>query len=118
MKTLQDAANKIARHLFKQKACSTNGVSCRYRVEKSGRLANRCAVGCLIEKKHYSSALGNKGAWAVEVKAAIRESGYETNGEAVNFYSEAQRIHDSDWHNRNAAFKQLCTNCNLEYNPS
>lgn len=119
MKTLQDAANKIARHLLKQKARSHDGNTCRYRIiSDSGRLVNRCAIGCLIEKKYYEHAFENKGIWRDMIRGAIKESGYDVSGSALDFYDSAQKIHDGDWDNRNAAFKQLCANYNLEYNPS
>ena len=118
MKTLQQAADKIARHLFKQKSRSYNGERCQYRVESdSGRLMNRCAVGCLIEKKYYGVGMEGSTAWADRVSYAIEKSGYDNSNHSLKFYREAQLIHDSDWNNRNTEFEKLCVRYGLQYNP-
>jgi len=66
MKTQQEIFDTVATHLLKQNDKSLDSYGeCRYRAEDG----NMCAVGCLIDTKHYTS--GFEGYLADDNRVAI-----------------------------------------------
>ncbi len=113
--TLQQVADKIAKHLKRQKKCCFNGARCLYRIEDSrGKLINACAVGCLIPKSEYSSDIEGRRVEDDKVSALMKKLNLYP---FLSFLKEAQFIHDGEWENRNKAFETLCRQYKLQYNP-
>lgn len=120
MKTLQQIANIIAKHLFNQKERCYDDLmgNCRYRLEKDGQV-NKCAFGALIPDELYIAEIENNGSDALFNKFPefIAACGIPNDGDTYEFLFAAQRIHDGEWQNRNERFKALCKKYKLEYNP-
>ena len=71
MTSEQTIFNKVAAHLLTQREQSLNADGrCSYR----GQNGRRCAVGCLINDKHYHSALGDKTIDTYAVRQAVKNS--------------------------------------------
>ncbi len=114
-KTLQSAANKIFRHLSKmteQSICFRPhwGNVCAYR----GEFGNKCAIGCLILNRLYDpimdnslEAVGTKLKYSPLVISALRRSGWPTDARAIDFYVDAQEVHDSFFERRIEKFIEL-----------
>jgi hypothetical protein len=113
MKTLQQAFDHVVNHLRSQGKRSLLHPSdenypptktddtdtCAYR-SQDGKLM--CAVGCLIDDKHYDPKI--EGLALVcndEAMEAIEKSGWPTDDQARNLYWELQHVHDGvpikDW---------------------
>lgn len=90
----QEIFDKVANHLFTQKAQSANAEgSCMYR----GYNGRMCAVGALIADEAYDQSLENRRANAsIVIKALLKsgviESVYEE--EKVKLLTDLQDIHD------------------------
>ncbi len=118
MKTLQQIADIIAKHLFNQKEkCAILG-NCRYRLEEDGQV-NKCAFGALIPDELYTGEIEGKGSDTLFSKfpELIAACGIPDDSDTYEFLHIAQRIHDGEWRNRNESFERLCQGYNLEYNP-
>ena len=120
MKTLQQIADIIAKHLFNQKEACVDDFRgrCQYRLEKMG-VVNKCAFGALIPDELYIEAIEGKGSDILfkEFPEFIATCGIPNDGDTHAFLNTAQIIHDSDWTSRDVMFKELCKEYNLEYNP-
>ena len=100
MSELQDTFNRVARHLLAQNRVSSNGENCLYR----GPGGTRCAVGCVIDDKHYCSRLEGRTVGSEEVRRALVKSGVPYRWEIFAMLSDLQTVHDywgvSDWRTR------------------
>ena len=88
--TLRQVEEKILTHLKAQGRRSKVRSSCRYR----GPNGLRCAIGCLIDDKHYYAGLECLGATSLEVAHALEASGYPTSRAALEIYRVWQDRHD------------------------
>lgn len=106
--TLQEIFDKVAEHLRTQGKRAYNGSKCVYRLPQEGGITLTCAVGCLIDDKHYSLKLENKSVGYLTVQDALIASGVGTEeqlryapgskrGRPVmnQLLAELQRLHDN-----------------------
>jgi hypothetical protein len=107
MMTLQQIFDKVARHLLTQmKQSRTELGSCAYR----GADNTMCAVGCLIEDKHYKRTIEFKGARDTNVQEILVKSGILEAVDVDNYslktelLARLQVVHDS---NQPSAWKEL-----------
>jgi hypothetical protein len=84
----QEIFDFVVNHLRAQRVPSANSTGCMYR----GPNGTKCAVGCLIPDAFYKPHIEHKAAHASEVKAILKEIGY--NGHEIYFIGALQRIHD------------------------
>lgn len=89
----QEVYNKVRAHLLTQRARSVladcpAGMACAYR----GVGGLKCAIGCLIEDKHYDPEFERFGVGKTSVRDALRLSGVAYD---VDFLSALQVIHDN-----------------------
>jgi len=95
MKTQQEIFDTVATHLLKQNDKSLDSYGeCRYRAEDG----NMCAVGCLIDTKHYTSGFEGYLADDNRVAMALQNSGVDAmNDERVeDLVRRLQEIHDEE----------------------
>ncbi len=116
LKNLQSIFNKIIDHLDKQKEKSIENNQCFYR----GPNNLKCAVGALIEDKHYYEDLETLPAHNIEVSKCLVLSGIDAyNSEISRFLSDCQWVHDTKpiekW---NEQFKQIASKYKLDFDES
>lgn len=119
--TLQEIANKMARHLKRQKQQCHNGTKCVYRLEtSSGRCENRCVFGALIPKRKYNDDFecGDINYLIKSYPTILVDLNLPEDAKSVTFYRAAQDIHDGSWEIRNDEFRKLCDRNGLDYNPN
>jgi hypothetical protein len=87
--TEQQILDKVVQHLAQQKQRSIIGETCRYRIQKSGKILE-CAIGCLIPKRSYSPEMEGSSIWALIETRNI----FFPKIRNTQFLSELQNIHD------------------------
>lgn len=93
----QKLFDKVVNHLVAQGKQSighfpSGDEGCLYR-SKDGL---SCAVGCLIEDKHYTRDMENREPGYPVVTEGLRKSGVSTDASTLQLLRELQRIHDND----------------------
>ena len=93
--TLQEIFNRAVEGLAAQgfepsRADDLHDAGCRYR----GAGGRKCAVGHLIDDRHYARRIEGKGVDWVEVQSALRRSGVTVNSESIHFLLDLQAAHD------------------------
>jgi len=85
--TKQTTFNRVAKHLLKQKKRSIGKMfgECAY----YGDNGLRCAVGCLISKKHYTSEMEGCSADDSPVESFLKSKGHD-----IYLCMDLQNIHD------------------------
>jgi hypothetical protein len=88
--TDQEIFDKVSTHLLQQNKPAMEDGRCRYRT--SDGLS--CAVGCLIAPEVYSEGLEGQGVVALDLRAALRDSGIGTTYKTLTLLSDLQDLHD------------------------
>lgn len=96
MLTDKNIFRKVQKHLLRQNQKSARWNSCLFRLEKDGKHL-RCAVGCLIHKRHYDKSLENSTANQDDVRDAIKASNpnWKMTDRSVTMLNRLQWIHDA-----------------------
>lgn len=106
----QATFDRVASHLLTQNEKSIGGGTCLYR----GPEGRMCAVGCLIEDKHYSAQLEQQYASDSIVITALVRSGVDYD--EVEDLAHLQYIHDEvPVENWKIQLKQFALQSNLEW---
>lgn len=97
MPTQQEIFDKVMRHLLTQGERSVDREGhCAYR----GDNGKKCAIGCLISDDAYNPDIEGRGISSLEVKAALRYSGYDylaslsRTDTKAELLSSLRRMHD------------------------
>lgn len=87
--------DRVAKHMLTQNAKSQNEYDCLYR----GPNGTMCAVGCLIDDKHYSTRLENEGPdheWVAKAIAQSLNLKVQTVENFAPLLKRLQSIHDDE----------------------
>src|ERR1700739_42157 len=90
--TTQQVFDKVAVHLLTQNEQSMNpsGAFCKYR----GANGLSCAVGCLVDDKHYDPQMEDKSPDCIEVMKVLRHTVDIDNHGISSLLNELQLLHD------------------------
>jgi hypothetical protein len=95
--TDQEIFDRVSAHLLQQNKPAMEGGKCCYRTSEG----LSCAVGCLIAPEVYSEGLEGQGVVALDLRAALRDSGIEPTYKTITLLSDLQNLHDAtppqDW---------------------
>lgn len=117
MITLQQIFDRVVTHLLTQKKPARDGSRCLY-LTADGL---KCAVGCLIDEKHYSfRILEGERVSSPQVQAAVAKSlgVAELDHEMISLLSDLQVIHDTNYASAWRNELQFLAKCKgLTFNP-
>jgi hypothetical protein len=112
---LQSVFDRVCNHLLTQMERSTNEKHCLYH---SGD-GLKCAVGVLIEDKHYYKNIEGSTLYNSDVNNSLQKSGINVNGDdkMFNMLEYLQQLHDNSepcqWRN---GLKSIAIDCDLNFN--
>lgn len=112
----QNIFDKVAKHLLTQNTKCADGLSCYYMMNNL-----KCAIGCLIDEKHYYPDLEHLPASHIEVRQVLFKSNVIDNvilnNEIEKLLIDLQFIHDQyspdKWKNK---LIELAKKHDLEFN--
>ena len=112
--TKQEVFNRVYKHMMAMVDKSYNSETdmCAYRSPDG----NKCAIGALIDDRHYYLDLEGKGANSQEVLDALAKSGLdacEVDSEMARFLQQLQEIHDWEFYKRQQALEFFAEQNNL-----